>query len=152
MALPSLRQQIEQLIASPSVSCTRADLDMSNRGVIELLEGWLSHLGFATEVMEVAPGKFNLMATLGSGPGGLVLSGHTDTVPFDEALWSVNPLQLTEKDNRLYGLGSTDMKGFFALVHAAIQPLLAETFKAPLIILATADEESSMEGARAEKS
>jgi acetylornithine deacetylase len=95
------------------------------------------------------PHKANMIATYGSGPGGLVLSGHTDTVPFDESLWSCNPLALTEKDNRLYGLGSSDMKGFFALVHAAVQPLLGETFKAPLIILATADEESSMDGARA---
>jgi acetylornithine deacetylase len=69
-------------------------------------------------------------------------------VPFDEALWSVDPLRLTQKDNRLYGLGSTDMKGFFAVVHEAVQIFRDTPLKAPLIILATADEESSMDGAR----
>src|SRR5690606_37503066 len=107
-------------------------------------------LGFSCEVLPLpeAPHKANLIATLGSGPGGLVLSGHTDTVPFDEALWSVNPLQVTEKDNRLYGLGATDMKGFFAVVYEAVQQFKGATLQQPLVILATADEESSMEGAR----
>jgi acetylornithine deacetylase len=89
-----------------------------------------------------------LIATKGSGAGGLVLAGHTDTVPFDEALWSVNPLALTEKDNRFYGLGVCDMKGFFPLAIAAAQQFADQTPSAPLIILATADEESSMNGAR----
>lgn len=145
------RHLFGKLLQLPSVSSAHADLDMGNFAVVELLANHFSDLGFQCEVSPLPgqPHKANLIATYGSGPGGLVLSGHTDTVPFDEALWSVNPLQLTEKDNRLYGLGSTDMKGFFALVHAAVQPMLGETFKAPLIILATADEESSMEGARA---
>jgi acetylornithine deacetylase len=140
-----------KLLRLPSVSSAAAALDMSNVPVVELLANVFSELGFRCELMPLPgqPNKANLIATYGSGPGGLVLAGHTDTVPFDEALWSVNPLQLTEQDDRLYGLGSTDMKGFFALVHAAVQPLLSAPFKAPLIILATADEESSMEGARA---
>lgn len=145
------RQLFGKLLQLPSVSSAHADLDMGNFAVVELLASTFSDLGFQCEILPLPgqPHKANLIASYGSGPGGLVLSGHTDTVPFDEALWSVNPLQLTEKDNRLYGLGSTDMKGFFALVHAAIQPMLQQDFKAPLIILATADEESSMEGARA---
>ncbi|HCO61323.1 MAG TPA: acetylornithine deacetylase, partial [Porticoccaceae bacterium] len=56
----------------------------------------------------------NLIATLGSGPGGLVLAGHTDTVPCDEGLWRQSPFELTERDNKLYGLGICDMKSFFA--------------------------------------
>ena len=48
-----------------------------------------------------------------------MLAGHTDTVPFDEGRWQSDPLGLTERDNRLYGLGSTDMKGFFPLAMAA---------------------------------
>ena len=78
-----------------------------------------------------------------------MLSGHTDTVPFDEARWQFNPLALTEANNRFYGLGSADMKGFFSLIIEAVLPLLESEFKKPLIILATADEESSMNGARA---
>ena len=149
MPLPSLKQQFAELIALPSVSCTQARLDQPNRPVIERLASWLGDLGFACEIQAVAPGKANLLATYGSGPGGLVLAGHSDTVPFDAALWRCDPLQLTEHDNRWYGLGSCDMKGFFPLIIEAVRPLLDQPFRQPLLILATCDEESSMSGARA---
>lgn len=149
MPLPSFKEQFAALIAAPSVSCTQAHWDQSNRAVIELLSSWLGDLGFTCETQEVAPGKFNLLASYGSGPGGLVLAGHSDTVPFDAALWQTDPLKLTEVDGRWVGLGSCDMKGFFALVIEAVQPLLTQPFKQPLLILATCDEESSMSGARA---
>jgi acetylornithine deacetylase len=149
MPLPSFKEQFAALIAAPSVSCTQPHWDQSNRPVIELLERWLTDLGFSCEVQQVSPGKFNLLASLGSGPGGLVLAGHSDTVPFDAALWQSDPLRLTEVGDRWVGLGSCDMKGFFALVIEAVQPLLAQRFRQPLLILATCDEESSMAGARA---
>lgn len=149
MPLPTLKQQFAALIAAPSVSCTQAHWDQSNQPVIELLAAWLGELGFACEIQEVAPGKFNLLASYGSGPGGLVLAGHSDTVPFDAELWASDPLRLREADDRWYGLGSCDMKGFFALVIEAVRPLLDQPFKQPLLILATCDEESSMSGARA---
>jgi acetylornithine deacetylase len=123
MPLPhkQILQQLGQLVGTASVSSTDPGWDQGNREVIDLLAGWLEHIGFAIEIQEVTPGgdKANLIATLGSGPGGLVLAGHTDTVPFDEGRWSSNPLALNERDNRLYGLGSTDMKGFFPLAIAA---------------------------------
>ena len=149
MPLPTLKQQFAALLAAPSVSCTQPRLDQSNKLVIDLLASWLSELGFACELQEVQPGKFNLLATLGTGPGGLVLAGHSDTVPYDEALWQSDPLKLTERDGRWYGLGSCDMKGFFALVIEAVRELHQQPFKQPLLILATCDEESSMSGARA---
>jgi acetylornithine deacetylase len=64
-------------------------------------------------------------------------------------LWRSDPFFLTERDNRLYGLGTCDMKGFFALAIEAAKYFLDQPLKQPLIILATADEESSMSGARA---
>ncbi|MNJ12563.1 Acetylornithine deacetylase [compost metagenome] len=149
MPLPSLKDQFAALIAAPSVSCTQAALDQSNRAVIDLLAGWLGDLGFACDIQQVTPGKFNLLASYGTGPGGLVLAGHSDTVPYDPGLWQTDPLKLTEVDGRWVGLGSCDMKGFFALIIEAVQPLLAHDFKQPLLILATCDEESSMSGARA---
>ena len=149
MPLPSMKDQFAALIAAPSVSCTQPSLDQSNRAVIDLLAGWLGDLGFACDIQQVSPGKFNLLATYGTGPGGLVLSGHSDTVPYDDALWKTDPLKLTEVDGRWLGLGSCDMKGFFALAIEALQPLLDKPFKQPLIILATCDEESSMSGAKA---
>lgn len=148
---PDLVTMLSELIASPSVSCTQPDWDQSNLQVIEKLESWLSSLGFETEVMTVdaQAGKANLIATLGSGPGGLVLSGHTDTVPFNAELWQTDPFQLTEKDNRFYGLGTCDMKGFFPIAIEAARKFVDQPLQQPLIILATSDEESSMNGARA---
>tara|TARA_R110002095_G_scaffold201059_2_gene181644 strand:+ start:6430 stop:7557 length:1128 start_codon:yes stop_codon:yes gene_type:complete len=144
---------LQELIATPSVSSTLAHWDQSNRGVIDKLEGWLSGMGFATEVIELEgfPGKANLIATLGSGSGGLVLSGHTDTVPYDAGRWRQDPFKLTELNNRFYGLGSCDMKGFFALAIEAARSVAENPsqLQQPLIILATADEETSMSGARA---
>ena len=75
----------------------------------------------AEDKQQVEPGKFNLIATYGSGPGGLVLAGHSDTVPFDEALWQSDPLKLTDTGDRGVGLGVCDMKGFFALIIEAVQ-------------------------------
>ncbi|MDX5372933.1 MAG: acetylornithine deacetylase [Pseudomonadaceae bacterium] len=149
MPLPSLKDQFAALIATPSVSCTQPHWDQSNRAVIDLLASWLAELGFACEIQEVAPGKANLLASFGSGPGGLVLAGHSDTVPFDAALWHSDPLKLSEQGDRWVGLGVCDMKGFFPLAIEAVRGLLDQPFRQPLLILATCDEESSMAGARA---
>ncbi|MBA1273840.1 acetylornithine deacetylase [Stutzerimonas azotifigens] len=149
MSVPSFKDQFAALIAAPSVSCTQPHWDQTNQPVIDLLATWLDELGFACERQEVAPGKFNLLASYGSGPGGLVLAGHSDTVPFDAELWASDPLRLREADDRWYGLGACDMKGFFALIIEAVRPLLDQPFRQPLLILATCDEESSMAGARA---
>ncbi|MDU9391132.1 acetylornithine deacetylase [Pseudomonas japonica] len=149
MPLPSLKDQFAALIAAPSVSCTQPDLDQSNRAVIDLLAGWLGDLGFSCEIQQVTPGKFNLLASFGSGPGGLVLAGHSDTVPYDPQLWKSDPLTLSEEGDRWIGLGVCDMKGFFPLIIEAVLPLLDQPFRQPLLILATCDEESSMSGARA---
>jgi len=148
--LPSLREMIADLVAIPSVSSVSPDLDQPNRPVIDLLAGWLEGAGFRVEVLPLVshPDKANLIATLGEGPGGLVLAGHTDTVPFDESRWSSDPFRLDERDGRFYGLGTSDMKAFFALAMEAARDVRAEDLRQPLILLATADEESSMEGAR----
>jgi acetylornithine deacetylase len=146
--------QLTQLINAPSVSCTQAHLDMSNRQVIDLLASWLEPLGFNIDIQVIEDvhgknNKANLIATLGSGDGGLVFAGHSDTVPFDENRWQQDPFTLKIENNRAFGLGATDMKGFFPTVIAAIQPFLATPLKQPIIILATADEETSMGGAKA---
>ena len=148
--LPSLITLLNKLIAIPSVSSTRPDLDQPNRPVIDQLAEWLTVLGFTIEIIPVNPTgtKANLLATLGTGPGGLVLAGHTDTVPFNPELWQSDPLALTERDQRLYGLGVSDMKGFFPIVIEAAKSFIDRPLQQPLIILATADEESSMAGAR----
>jgi acetylornithine deacetylase len=144
------QQQLRQLVAIPSVSCAVPAWDMPNLPVIELLASWVEDLGFHTQVLPLAqPGKANLIATLGTGDAGLVLAGHSDTVPYDKAGWQTDPFTLTEKDGKLFGLGATDMKGFFPVVLEAVRPFVNTPLKQPIIILATADEESSMNGARA---
>ena len=149
MRTPDLREMIARLVATPSVSSTTPALDCENESVTALLAEWLEGLGFAVELMPVAPGKRNLIATAGRGPGGLVLAGHTDTVPFDEGRWQHDPLAATEDGGRLYGLGTTDMKGFLALALDAARDIDLEKLQAPLILLATCDEETTMDGGRA---
>lgn len=150
MRYPKLETLMTQLIAAPSVSSVSPEWDQSNLGVIELLAGWCRDKGFTVEVLEIPghPGKYNMIATAGQGPDGLVLAGHTDTVPFDESLWHSDPFRVTERDNRWHGLGTADMKGFFAVVLEALRDLDLASLQQPLVILATADEESSMCGAR----
>ncbi len=149
IVLPDLLTRLAHVTRVPSVSATNPDLDLSNRPIVECLAEYLESLGFVNEIVECdSPGKVNLIATKGSGPGGLVLAGHTDTVPYDGELWNSDPFKLTEKDDKLYGLGITDMKGFFPIVMEAVLQLEDADFKEPLIILATADEETSMEGAK----
>lgn len=148
---PKLLDMIAGLIAAPSVSSVSPQFDQGNRGVIDLLAGWLEDLGFKVEIqpLDIHPDKANLIATLGSGAGGLVLAGHTDTVPCDPELWSQDPFRLTERDQKLYGLGTSDMKAFLALAIEAARSFDAKQFREPITLLATADEESSMAGALA---
>ncbi len=150
MHYPKLQQMMASLIAAPSVSSVSPAWDQSNEQVILQLDQWCRDAGFDTEVLPIpgCPGKHNLIASAGSGPDGLVLSGHTDTVPCDEHKWQSDPFVLTERNNRWHGLGSADMKGFFALALEAIRDIDLGTLQHPLVLLATADEESTMCGAR----
>ena len=159
--LPAAVQMVEKLIGIPSVSSMDPSLDQSNAGVVDSLAEWAKGIGFQVEMIEV-PGsavrKVDLIATLGSdladdsAPGrgsGLVLSGHTDTVPFDEAGWKTDPFVVTERDNALFGLGTADMKSFLALALVAASRVDRSRLQEPLRLVATADEECTMAGARA---
>lgn len=148
---PPLLDMIRDLIRTPSISSVEPALDQGNRAVIDLLASWLDDSGFHVEIMPLpgSPSKANLIATLGRGAGGLVLSGHADTVPYDEGKWTHDPFSLSEANQRLYGLGTSDMKSFLALALEASRELQAGDLNEPLILLATADEETSMSGARA---
>lgn len=149
--IPDIKRLINQLLSTPSISCTSVDIDQGNLQVINLLADWFETLGFKCEIqiLEHDKNKANLIATLGSGDNGLVLAGHTDTVPYDESRWQFEPFGMTEKDDRFYGLGSCDMKSFFAVILEALKEIDLNKIKQPLIILATADEETSMSGAKA---
>ncbi|MEQ9451108.1 MAG: acetylornithine deacetylase [Pseudomonadales bacterium] len=153
--LPKFDDMLTTLVAEPSVSSMKPDIDRSNLKVIEHLANWADSVGFTTEVQVLpdAPHKANLIATLPANApsedkGGLALAGHTDTVPYDEHKWQTDPFKITNHDDKLYGLGACDMKGFFPLALEAATEFLDKKRSAPITIVATSDEESSMAGAR----
>ncbi len=148
--LPNLVDMIQQLVSTPSVSCVNPAFDMSNRPVSELLGNWFDSIGAQVNLMEL-PGSrdnLNIVATFGAGPPGLALCGHTDTVPCNESLWSVDPFAGTVRDGNLYGLGSADMKGFLALCASVVANINPASLSRSIVIIGSADEESSMDGAR----
>ena len=151
VSLPDYEKLLASLVAIPSVSSRAPGWDQSNAPVVKLMQTWFDTLGFQTEIMEVPgeEGKANLIATLGIGDQGLVLAGHTDTVPYDSSKWQSDPFKLRYSSGRLYGLGTCDMKGFFPIIIEALRQLEGARLRQPLVVLATADEESSMSGARA---
>ncbi|UKH20230.1 acetylornithine deacetylase [Actinobacillus pleuropneumoniae] len=150
MANTKFIERYRNLIALPTISSLEAAEDQSNKQLIELLATWLADFGFKTEIIRVegSRDKYNLLATYGEGESGLLLAGHTDTVPFDEGKWTFNPFTLTEQDGKFYGLGTADMKGFFAFIVDVVSQIDLNKLTKPLRILATADEETTMLGAR----
>lgn len=86
--------------------------------------------------------KANILASFGpTAPGGIVLSGHTDVVPVDDQNWSSDPFRLNERDGRLYGRGTADMKGFVAACLAAAEGFAAADLARPIHIALSYDEE-----------
>ena len=76
--------------------------------------------------------KANLFATLGPGGApGIVLSGHTDVVPVDGQAWATNPFEVVEKEGRLYGRGTSDMKSFIAVALALAPEFVERGLKTP---------------------
>ena len=148
--IPTTKKMLEKLISSPSISSTHQHLDSSNIGVINLLAEWLESAGFSIEIDTISdqPKKANLIARIGDGEDGLVLSGHTDTVPYDSDKWKYDPFELTQIGTQLLGLGTADMKSFFAFAISAVEKINLKKLTHPLIIVATADEESTMAGAK----
>jgi acetylornithine deacetylase len=118
---PAVLSRLEQLIAFPTVSRD------SNLGLIEWVRDELARQGIASRLSyDDERRKANLFATLGPDlAGGLILSGHTDVVPVDGQNWDTDPFQAVIADDRVYGRGSADMKGFIAVVLAAVPKMLA---------------------------
>ncbi|WP_416307054.1 acetylornithine deacetylase [Neptunicella sp. SCSIO 80796] len=143
-------QHYRNIIATPTISAFDAGLDQTNLLLIQYLAEHFADFGFEISIQPVPDTreKYNLLAKIGSGTGGLLLAGHSDTVPFDEGKWNSDPFKLFEKDNRLFGLGTCDMKGFFAFILEALKDIPLNKLHKPLYILASADEETSMAGAR----
>jgi acetylornithine deacetylase len=139
----SPRQMLDRLVAFPTVS-SRSNLDL-----IAFVESYLGDLGVTTHRVPDATGeKASLFARIGpEAPDGVVLSGHTDVVPVAGQSWSTDPFRLTERDGRLYGRGTCDMKGFCAIALAMVPRMLAAELKRPIFLALSYDEELGCLGA-----
>lgn len=122
----------------------------SNLQLIAFVRDYLASHGVASELIyNEARTKANLFASIGPVEvPGIVLSGHTDVVPVDGQPWSVPPFELTERDGRLFGRGTADMKGYIACVLALVPALVAATLRRPVHIALSYDEEVGCLGVR----
>lgn len=142
--LESTVELLGQLVAFPTISSE------SNLEMIVHLADRLSAAGARVEIQENGAGKANLWATLGpETPGGILLSGHSDVVPVVDQAWSGDPFVMEERDGRLFGRGTCDMKGFIAAA-VAMAPVLAQAAtRRPVHFAFTHDEEVGCLGAQA---
>ena len=138
------RQLLEKLVAFDTTSRE------SNLALIDFVWRYLNDLGVNGELIHNAErSKANLYARLGpAGDGGVMLSGHSDVVPVEGQNWSVPPFALTERDGKLYGRGTADMKGYIACMLAAVPHFLAQPLKQPLHLAISYDEEVGCLGVR----
>lgn len=118
----------------------------SNLPLIDCVGNWLDHLHIPfTLTYDPTKTKANLFASLpasdGSTNGGLILSGHTDVVPVSGQVWESNPFCAIKRENRIYGRGTCDMKGFLAVVLALIPEFQAKPRKHPVHVALSYDEE-----------
>ena len=141
---PETRAMIERLIAFDTTSRN------SNLELIHDIRDYLAGLGVESElVFDPERTKANLYATLGpTDRGGIALSGHTDVVPVDGQDWSSDPWTVVEREGRLYGRGTCDMKGFVATVLAQAPRFLERGLETPIHLCFSFDEEIGCVGVR----
>ena len=122
----------------------------SNLALIHFVRDELARHGVAsTLTWDDERGKANLFATVGEGkPAGVVISGHTDTVPWDGQAWTFDPLGAELREGRLYGRGSADMKGFIGLAVAQVPAWLAADLPFGVHLAFSYDEETGGFGAK----
>lgn len=141
----SPREILARLVAFPTISSD------SNLDLVGFVEDYLASFGVTSWRVPDATGrKASLVARIGPEvEGGVILSGHTDVVPVAGQDWASDPFVLTERDGRLHGRGSCDMKGFCALALAAVPEMLATPLSRPVFLALSHDEEVGCLGAPA---
>ena len=144
MSIKTTREILADLVSFDTTSIN------SNLPLIDYVRDYLAGLGVAAEIFLNQSGeKANLWATIGpSGPGGLILSGHTDCVPVEGQAWTSDPFALTERNGQLYGRGACDMKGFLAAALASVPSLASARLKQPVHLAFSYDEEIGCTGVR----
>jgi acetylornithine deacetylase len=138
------RELIEKLV---SFDTTSRD---SNLDLIDFVRDYLAGHGVeATIIRDEREPKANLYATIGpADKAGIMLSGHTDVVPVDGQDWASDPFSLTEKNGKLYGRGTCDMKGFIAIALAHVPEMLRRGLDTPIHLAFSYDEEVGCIGVR----
>ena len=137
MPSPSSRDILAELVAFDTTSRN------SNLALINHVQAYLSSHRVESRLVTDATGqKANLWATIGPADrAGVILSGHTDTVPVDDQDWASDPFALDARDGRLYGRGACDMKGFLACALAAVPALVIRDLTRPVHLALSYDEE-----------
>jgi acetylornithine deacetylase len=120
----------------------------TNLPMAEWIRDYLARYGIEAQMLPSDDGiHANLFATIGpTGHGGIGLSGHMDVVPVTDQPWVTDPFELVEKGSRLYGRGTTDMKGYLACMLAAVPDFLARPLKTPIHLIFSYDEEIGCTG------
>jgi acetylornithine deacetylase len=141
---PKVIELIEKLITFDTTSRN------SNLDLIKFIEDYLNIHGVkSTLIYNEGEGKANLYATLGNPEeSGIMLSGHTDVVPVDGQDWRTDPFKMVEKDGKLFGRGTSDMKSFIALVLAYVPKFLERGLDIPIHLAFSYDEEIGCIGVR----
>lgn len=141
--LETTKSILADLIAFPTVSYD------SNLDMIDYIAGYLEEHGARVDVFKDETGhKANLFATIGpDGDGGLVLSGHSDVVPVTDQDWTDDPFQMVEREGKLFGRGTCDMKGFIAATLAMAPEFAKAPLTRPIHFAFTHDEETGCIGA-----
>ncbi len=147
MTFPPISDTIETLRTLVAFDTVSAN---SNRALIDWVADRLDALGVRAHVQHGdEPGKANLYATIGPPDvPGVMLSGHSDTVPVAGETWTSDPFTLTERDGRLYGRGSADMKAFIACFTAMAPRFVQTELAVPVHLALSYNEETNMHGMR----
>ena len=142
MAIMSSKVMLSELIFFDTTS------SKSNMNLINYVEDYLLSFGIKSQIIkDPHEEKANLHAIVGPEDiSGIMLSGHTDVVPVKGQNWSTDPFQMTEKDGKLYGRGSCDMKGFIACVLAKVPEFVNADLKEPIHLAFSYDEETGCTG------
>lgn len=137
-------QHLEKLVGFDTVS------HKSNMALIDYVRAFLDTHGIESELLPSEDGtKANLFATIGpSRDGGVVFSGHTDVVPVAGQTWDSDPFSLTRREDLLFGRGACDMKGFIAVVLAAVPRMDTSKLRRPFHLAFSYDEEVGCTGVR----
>lgn len=129
-------ETLEKLIGFNSVSA-RSNLD-----IIAFIEDFLQTRGFRlTRIPDASGQKAGLFAEIGPSEGGVLLSGHTDVVPTEGQNWTKDPFRLSREEDRVYGRGTTDMKGYLAAMLTVADAAASRDLKEPLKLVFSYDEE-----------